>query len=549
MARSFQEFTSANWQAKAYGKEAAPTPATAETAPAETTAPETKPQRTTGEDNIVMPYSDIFKSAPEGKGSRKKVSADITDRSDAEVTRKNRELEATKDANKYAAHVADRLRTKVAPGLASNDTGKFTDAGSTASSIWATADKHLSTLERHVANMPQAIMAKAQQHREEADNIDHIFHGKSRDENVNDVNVGKEHPTSVALRESAAYLERSAGHHSLKEHMSVHNNLTEARAILNSQKEREDNGKLTAKSKFRDYLKPEDIHAQVNRAIGAISAAHDGLNSSVLTHYGIGSPVASDDIKALRSSSSKLLEKAGSRAKFNAKDPMNRDINEEVAQFSTNEKGEQVLTNPKEALADPEHVWFGEGPDRHQVHATRENVEAYTGMYGTQHKDLPRLKQMANRIAKGTPAGKASGRRQAGLAVYTAPGTGETKAKRFAPVGPKAKTLPPELKAKVAKTKAKLSKRTSLPLVPESQVDSRIQEGEKPVKDFMVSVADRPTPEAVHAENHEKAIGQINAGGKISPELRGQMSNQQIVAATVEAKRRRDVESTNVRKA
>lgn len=338
-------------------------------------------------------------------------------------TRRNPDLAAKAAADKETANRFGHLEKTVSPGLqGSSSDSEGTSLGSTHGDVWNLANQHLNTLQSHFANIQNVITQRGADYSKAADAVESVFHGPK-----GTLNAGRSHSGVDALRESAKFLREQGATRSLREHLSVGNNLTEARALLNSLKTDELGKPISPSSKFRNFQGANERQQTLDKVVGLLKGAHKSLNNGVLKPHGIGSPLSDNDIKSLSTTSNSVAEKAGTPKLPNPKDINNRDIDTDIARISKDENGNDVLENPKEALADPGHVWVGQrvwenpkdkkGPGvRDQVEATQENLDEYTARHGKGHRDVLAIKGMIKKLQRPMSA-KVRTRKDAGLPV------------------------------------------------------------------------------------------------------------------------------------
>lgn len=337
--------------------------------------------------------------------------------------RRNPDFVAKAAADKEAVNQFGHLEKTAFPGLRSSvSDADEPSTGSTHSDVWNLANSHLNTLESHFANLPNRITQRGTEYSRAADAVEATLRGSK-----GTLNAGVTHPAVKAMRESAKFLGEQGAVRSLREHLSVKNNLTEARALLNSLKEDSLGKPINPSSKFRNFQGANERQQTLDKVVGLLRGAHKSLNNGVLKPHGIGSPLTDSDIRGLASTSNQIAEQAGIPKLPNPKDINNRDIDHSIARVSKDENGNDVLENPKDALADPGHVWVGErvwqnpndkkGPGvRDQIEATQENLDEYTARYGKGHRDVLAIKSMIKKLHRPMST-KVRSRKDAGLPV------------------------------------------------------------------------------------------------------------------------------------
>jgi hypothetical protein len=470
-------------------------------APAEVETPAPAPEVVNKDTNLLKHFrelGDVEKSQegltlPATTRAKKPVISDTTSLEDR--AKINAELEAQTKANKQAGVEKSRLSNSASVGLSSEPADvPSAKVKISAKKLWSIADKLQTKMQNHWDSLPSTLAARAQAHHDAANRIDAAFHGPK-----GDLNVGKVHPVSAALRDSAEYLKKSANTSSLREQLSAGNNLTEARAILNAQINR---GKGGVSFKSQDSSR---IHYDLGLAVKALSSAHSTLNRGALTNYGIGSPVHPDEMKHLDFSHQNLVTEHGGPKPIDINAEENRDVDTVIAKYHPVTK---ALLNPDEALAAPGHVWFGDRTDglKQQVEATPENVKNFTSVYGKQHADVVRLRSMSKAITKGVVSRVPRGRATVGLDVDRSAGTAGTKERAVeAPTRNVTEAEAQTLKENRAASAARRRQRyTSTEPSPE-QVNTRLRPGGEEV--LIANAAELLRNGQRISKNHRSAIG------------------------------------------
>ena len=445
-------------------------------------------------------------------------------------TRRNPDFAAKAAADKETVNQFGHLDKTVSPGLRGSANDEDVPvSGSTHREVWDLAQKHLNTLESHFANLPNRITQRGAEYSKAADAVESVFHGPK-----GTLNVGGSHPGVNALRESAKFLGEQGATRSVREHLTVKNNLTEARALLNSLKTDELGKPISSSSKFREFQGANERQQTLDKVVGLLRGAHKSLNNGVLKPHGIGSPLSDSDVKGLAYTSNQVAEKAGVPKLPNPKDINNRDIDMGIARMSKDEKGNDVLENPKEALADPGHVWVGErvwenpkdksGPGvRDQVEATQENLDEYTARHGKGHRDVLAIKGMIKKLQRPMST-KVRFRKDAGLPVDQKNATTGKEVGAGPSLGTpakkgKGKTLTDAQKAATAtgRTRARDVSAMDVERNPTTNV-----------------VMDRTAPEQL-TNAHKLAVGHIQSGRPLPRELRKVLGASGVAKAMREA--------------
>lgn len=198
------------------------------------------------------------------------------------------------------------------------------------------------------------------------------------------------------VRDNAAFMRNQASTSVLREHLGVDNNLVEASSILRGLKDENGNFKSTASA---------DSNAFIIKAAQHLKTANGILNRSILSKHGLGSPVSSSEMSDITSAlryKETPTETGGKKTK-GLQVPKNkvgvqsiRDIDPLVADY---EEDGVTLTNPKEAMSKPGHMWITTNRDENGVaeqHPISSGLMTKLKNISTQHADIPRLQSFLN---------------------------------------------------------------------------------------------------------------------------------------------------------
>lgn len=309
--------------------------------------------------------------------SKDVVQEALQERQSRQAEETNALLEKKSKGQAVAAQKATWLETTASPGLRK---GKqpVQSAGAKAKNVYADLEKIHAVLKDHYNTIGAQINARADQYKDAADAI---------------AAQNPRHPLVAQHREVEGFLRNQAETRSLREALGVENNLTDARASLDRVRQQDANGNLKSQLRTPEDLPTPDLHLAIKAAAASLAKAHNTLNQGQLSLYGIGSPIAPQQMKDV------LKRAVALQAPKNSK--MTASAPQEMKKPSEVERDIHPVTGRK---AKPGHIWWNTAAPgaQTQVEATPENLKAYEKKYGKQHADLPRLRAMVNERTRAT---------------------------------------------------------------------------------------------------------------------------------------------------
>jgi hypothetical protein len=207
---------------------------------------------------------------------------------------------------------------------------------------------------------------------------------------------------------ASSYLRGQAKTDSLRERRTGHDRLVQIGTALDSMK--------TADGKFTQS-DPRRLHTDIQDALSGLRRVHNLFQNNAVAPYGVGSPVADEDVRHAVRVASKLQTKSAEVSP----DSLPRDAHPTF----TDKDNDGNITNPEKSFAPAGHIWgIGLTPDLkgnpRPLEATPEMLAEVTNVLGKNHSTTNRLRQLVKARfeggklsgswfnADGTPHGKTS---------------------------------------------------------------------------------------------------------------------------------------------